>query len=152
MMIGEEEFALMVSEDIKNKADQMTKDLLRSPENRERWKKTLINIIKNVETRLEGLNKEAIVLRSTYPDFEADPAASIAKVIEKSERFKFHAEKKLAEVDRMLFLENDDPDSKLSSFLKDAILMHKKLKLQYKRPVDPADIGLWDAIDGKWTF
>ena len=151
-MIGEEEFALMVSEDIKNKADQMTKDLLRSPENRERWKKTLINIIKNVETRLEGLNKEAIVLRSTYPDFEADPAASIAKVIEKSERFKFHAEKKLAEVDRMLFLENDDPDSKLSSFLKDAILMHKKLKLQYKRPVDPADIGLWDAIDGKWTF
>ena len=39
-MIGEEEFALMVSEDIKNKADQMTKDLLRSPENRERWKKT----------------------------------------------------------------------------------------------------------------
>ena len=152
MMIGEEEFALMVSEDIKNKADQMTKDLLRSPENRERWKKTLINIIKNVETRLEGLNKEAIVLRSTYPDFEADPAASIAKVIEKSERFKFHAEKKLAEVDRMLFLENDDPDSKLSSFLKDAILMHKKLKLQYKRPVDPADIGLWDAVDGKWTF
>tara|TARA_A100001201_G_scaffold119384_1_gene102929 strand:- start:749 stop:1204 length:456 start_codon:yes stop_codon:yes gene_type:complete len=151
-MIGEEEFALMVSEDIKNKADQMTKDLLRSPENRERWKKTLINIIKNVETRLEGLNKEAIVLRSTYPDFEADPAASIAKVIEKSERFKFHAEKKLAEVDRMLFLENDDPDSKLSSFLKDAILMHKKLKLQYKRPVDPADIGLWDAVDGKWTF
>ena len=151
-MINEEEFALMVSEDIKNKADQMTKDLLRSPENRERWKKTLINIIKNVETRLEGLNKEAIVLRSTYPDFEADPAASIAKVIEKSERFKFHAEKKLAEVDRMLFLENDDPDSKLSSFLKDAILMHKKLKLQYKRPVDPADIGLWDAIDGKWTF
>ena len=151
-MIGEEEFALMVSEDIKNKADQMTKDLLRSPENRERWKKTLINIIKNVETRLEGLNKEAIVLRSTYPDFESDPAASIAKVIEKSERFKFHAEKKLAEVDRMLFLENDDPDSKLSSFLKDAILMHKKLKLQYKRPVDPADIGLWDAIDGKWTF
>jgi len=115
-MIGEQEFALMVSEDIKNRADQMTKDLLRSPDNRERWKRILIKIIKNVETRLDGLNKEAISLRNTYPDFEADPAASIAQVIEKSERFKFHAEKKLAEVDSMLFLENDDPDSKLSSF------------------------------------
>ena len=152
MMIGEQEFALMVSEDIKNRADQMTKDLLRSPDNRERWKQTLVKIIKNVETRLDGLNKEAMALRNTYPDFETDPAGSIAKVIEKSERFRFHAEKKLAEVDRLLFLETEDPDSKLSSFLKDAILMHKKLKLQYKCPVDPADIGLWDAVDGKWTF
>ena len=59
-MIGEQEFALMVSEDIKNRADQMTKDLLRSPDNRERWKQTLIKIIKNVETRLDGLNKEAV--------------------------------------------------------------------------------------------
>ena len=55
-------------------------------------------------------------------------------------------------MDRLLFLKTEDPDSKLSGFLRDAILMHKKLKLQYKRPVDPADVGLWDAIDGKWTF
>jgi hypothetical protein len=151
-MIGEQEFALMVSEDIKNKADQTTKDLLRDPDNRERWRATLIKIINNVETRLDTLNKEAISLRSNYPDFENDPAESIAKVIEKSERFRFHAEKKLAEVDRLLFLKTEDPDSKLSGFLRDAILMHKKLKLQYKRPVDPADVGLWDAIDGKWTF
>ena len=47
-MIGEQEFALMVSEDIKNRADQMTKDILRSPDNRERWKQTLIKIIKNI--------------------------------------------------------------------------------------------------------
>ena len=91
-MISEQEFALMVSEDIKNKSDQTTKDILRSPDNRERWKKTLIKIIKNVEVRLDTLNKEAISLWSNYPDFENDPAESIAKVIEKSERFRFHAE------------------------------------------------------------
>ena len=151
-MIGEEEFALMVSEDIKNKSDQVTKDILRSEENRERWRATLITIINNVETRIEYLNKEALALRHSYPDFDTDPAASIAQTIEKSERFKFHAEKKLAEVDRMIYLKQENPDSKLSSFLKDAILMHKRLKQQYKRPIDPADVALWDSIDGKWTF
>lgn len=151
-MITEQEFALMVSEDIKNRADQTTKDILRDKDNRGRWKETLIKIIKNVDERIDYLSKEAIALRATYPEFESDPAASLASTIEKSERFKFHAEKKLAEVDRLLFLKEEDPDSKLSGFLKDAILMHKKLKLQYKRPIDAADTSLWEAIDGKWNF
>ena len=151
-MLNETEFALMVSEDIKNKCDETTKELLRSKENRERWRDTLIRIIKNVEDRLSGLEADAALLRSQYPDFKHDPAGSVATTIEKSQRFKFHAEKRLAEADRLIFLKQESPDSKLSSFLRDAILMHKKLKLQYKRPVDPADVGLWDAADGKWSF
>jgi len=151
-MINETDFALMVSEDIKNKCDDTTKDLLRSKEIRDRWRDTLIRIIKNVTDRLEKLEAEAALLRAKYKDFDHDPAGSIASTIEKSQRFKFHAEKRLAEADRLIFLNEETPDSKLSSFLKDAILMHKKLKLQYKRPVDPADVGLWDAADGKWSF
>ncbi len=151
-MIDETEFALMVSEDIKNKADETTKELLRSKENRDRWRDTLVRIIENVKERLHKLESEAALLRAQYKDFEHDPAGSIATTIEKSQRFKFHAEKRLAEADRLIFLNEETPDAKLSSFLKDAILMHKKLKLQYKRPVDPADVGLWDAADGKWSF
>jgi hypothetical protein len=151
-MISEDQFALMVSEDIKNKADQTTKDILRSKDNRDRWRQALIKIISNVEKRVDYLSKEAMSLRHNYPNFEDDPAGSIAKTIEKSERFKFHAEKKLAEVDRLIFLKEENPDAKLSGFLKDAILMHKQLKQSYKRPADHADVALWNAIDGKWTF
>jgi len=151
-MIAEQEFALMVSEDIKNRADQTTKDILRAKGNRERWKTTLITIIKNVDARIDYLSKEAMALRATYPEFENDPAASLASTIEKSERFKFHAEKRLAEVDRLIFLKEENPDAKLSGFLKDAILMHKQLKQDYKKPIDHADVALWSAIDGKWIF
>lgn len=151
-MISDAEFSLMVSEDIKNRSDQITKDILRNKDNRNRWRDTLISIVKNVDERLTKLEADAAVLRTQYKDFESDPAASIAKVIEKSQRFKFHAEKKLAEVDRLIFLKEDNPDSKLSEFLKDAILMHKQLKQGYKRPIDAADVALWDAVDGKWGF
>ena len=151
-MISETDFALMVSEDIKNKCDETTKELLRSKENRDRWRETLIRIIKNVSNRLEKLESDAALLRAQYKDFDHDPAGSLATTIEKSQRFKFHAEKRLSEADRLIFLNEETPDSKLSSFLRDAILMHKQRKLEYKRPVDPADVGLWDAADGKWSF
>lgn len=150
-MIDSRDFALMVSEDIKNKADQKTKDFLRLRENWDDWRSCILTIIETVTEKISALQLEAAQLRETYSDFINDPAASISSQIEKSERFRFHAEKRLAEVDRLIHLDADhDPNVSLATFLRDAIIMHKKLKEPHNQ--DSIDEFLWDAIDGKWSF
>lgn len=146
------DFALMVSEDIKNKADQKTKDYLRLKENWNQWRDCIITIVETVTDKIETLNSEARQLRETYSDFINDPAASISAQIEKSERFRFHAEKRLAEVDRLIMLDGDhDPNVSLATFLRDAIMTHQQLKKNIDM-YDTFDIMLWDAVDGKWSF
>jgi len=147
-----ENFALMVSEDVKNKADQQTKDMLRLPENWERWRKCLIDIIENVSSKIDELDENILALRSTYSDFVSDPAASLENQREKSNRFRFYAEKRLAEVDRMIKLNAEpDPTVSLASFLRDAISFHRQNKIS-AGSYDTIDEVLWDSLDGKWSF
>lgn len=146
------EFAFMVSEDIKNKADIKTQEFLRLPANWKAWKHCLENIITNVNGRIEKMSQDVVELRRIYHDFESDPAASTINNIEKAERFKFHAEKRLVEVDRLIKL-NSQGDSNLSlaTFLRDAIELHRNLK--HEAGVwDETDTKLWEALYGEWGF
>ena len=151
-MIPPKEFALMVSEDIKGKSDSVTHDLLRSQEHREQWRESLIAIINNVNDQIKELTAEADHLRNIYnEDFVTDPAESISAKIDKAERFRYHAEKRLAEADRLISVGAVSKDMKLSSFLKDAIVEHMRLK-KGNNSYDKTDRQLWEAINGKWSF
>ena len=145
-------FSMIVSEDIKNRADRSSRELLRLPENREKWRQCVVEIIKAVDKKIEVLNEEMNNLRRIYSDFKVDPSGRIDSQIEKAERFRFHAEKKLAEVDRLIKLDADiDPELSLATFLRDAIKFHMQIKRD-NNTFDGVDCMLWESLEGKWSF
>lgn len=146
-------FEIIVSEDIKNKASQQDKDFLRLPENHLEWKQCLINIIQTVSEKIESLDADIESLRSAYSDFSIDPAAGLDDQREKSKRFRFYAEKRLAEVDRLISLGKDsDPSLSLATFLRDAIIAHRKWNSEHGLINSKGDDYLYAALDGEWKF
>lgn len=145
-------FAMIVSEDIKNKSSQHEKDMLRLPENHEKWRACLIDIIETVSGKIEELETDILSLRDAYSDFVSDPAAGLEDQKEKSKRFRFYAEKRLAEVDRLISLgETSDKSLSLATFLREAISTHKRIVTDTGSPSE-ADMALWSSLDGEWKF
>tara|TARA_Y100000004_G_scaffold111107_1_gene124725 strand:+ start:9084 stop:9539 length:456 start_codon:yes stop_codon:yes gene_type:complete len=151
MMGRMKDFEILVSEDIKNKTSAKDKEYLF--EHKEVWRDSLLMIIETVSEQIEQLDKEIKDLRDNYPDFDADPASSTNEKRIKANRFRFHAEKKLAEVDRMILLGHEpDPDTKLIHFLRDAILAHKQWHLDNELVPSEGDERLYKVLEGKWDF
>lgn len=145
------DFEMTVSEDIKGKSSTEDKDYLM--QNTEVWRDSLLIIIETVSEQITALEKEIKELRSAYPNFDSDPAASMVERRTKANRFRFHAEKKLAEVDRMIKLGHEpDPDAKLIHFLRDAILAHKQWHVDNELVLSEGDERLYKALEGKWDF
>ena len=146
-------FAIIVSEDIKNSASQHDRDFIRLPENLSMWKDCLLEIISTVSDKINELERDIKSLRSSYPDFVTDPAAGMEDQKSKSERFRFYAEKRLAEVERLTALgQPADPSLSLATFLRDAILAHKQLIESNDLSTSAADDCLYAALDGVWKF
>lgn len=152
-MISPTDFAMMVSEDIKGKADQLTRDMLRDPSNHNRWRDNLIQIIDKVNDQITELNTNITSIEQIYADqgFTHDPAESTRNKLEKAERFRYHAEKRLAEVDRLMSMGQVSEDMKLSSFLRSAIEEHMRLKTEHGNH-DDIDESLWVSLQGKWAY
>jgi len=147
------DFEVLVSEDIKNKVDQKLMDYLRLEENRDRWRHSLCRILSAVNENIRLLEEDAAALRASYSDFTIDPAASIEAKLEKSKRFRFHAEKRLAEIDRMTALgQDDDPSLSLATFLRDAIKAHRQWHVDNGLVNSEGDDLLYAALDGVWGF
>lgn len=148
-----ETFELLVSEDVKNKLAQHDKDFLRLPENRVKWRDCLLTIIDTVTTKIDSLEEEITRLRNTYSDFVVDPAASLDEQRDKAVRFRFYAEKRLAEADRLLALGEDaDPSLSLATFLRDAIMAHRQWHADEGMESTEGDDCLYAALDGEWKF
>ena len=146
-------FAIIVSEDIKNNCSQQDKDFLRLPENLQLWKECLLEIISTVSGKISELEADINSLRASYPDFVTDPAAGMEDKKTKSERFRFYAEKRLAEVDRLVTLgEPADPSLSLATFLRDAIIAHKRWHEDNDLVNSEGDDCLYAALDGVWKF
>jgi len=147
-------FAQIVSEDIKGKLEQRDQDILRLPENAGRWRTTLINIIQTVDEEIATINRSISSVLEMYPDFEANPVSkTLADKLAKTSRFRFHAEKRLAEAERILSLGAEvDPSLSLASFLKAAIEHHLSDKDDTEMGPDYHDERLRDALSGKWSF
>lgn len=141
------DFELAVSEDIKNKVDRTTRDLLRLPENRVAFRDCLLSIIETVSDKIQVLENDIASLRATYSEFSVDPAAGLEEQRDKAARFRFHAEKRLAEVERLIQLNYPgDPMLSLAAFLKGAIENHRDSKGAVG---DAYDLQLWSALDGE---
>ena len=148
-----ETFELLVSEDVKNKLDQHDKELLRLPENRLQWRDCLLTIIDTVTKKIDSLQEEISRLRETYSGFVTDPAAGLEEQKDKAVRFRFYAEKRLAEADRLLALGDEvDPSISLATFLRDAIISHRKWNEDNGVKLSEGDECLYAALDGEWKF
>jgi hypothetical protein len=152
-MIDPSDFAMMVSEDIKGKADMLTRDMLRESSNQKRWRDNLIEIINKVNDQIIGINQEITDLDNKYAEIMPgfSPTESLRKRLEKAERFRYHAEKRLAEADRLIAMGEETVDMKLSSFLRAAIEEHMRIKTSNGTP-DSVDNMLWESLSGKWAY
>lgn len=147
------DFALLVSEDVKNKLDQKSKDFLRLEENREEWRKCIMTIISTVTEKINQLSAEVSALRSEYAGFIIDPAEALEAKLDKAKRFRFHAEKRLVEIDRLTMLgQESDPSLSLATFLRDAIEAHRQWHIDNDLVPSEGDDSLYAALDGVWGF
>ena len=151
VMASMKDFEIIVSEDIKNKSSKTDREFLKS--HKEDWRDALLVIVQTVSHKIKELDNEIHALRSTYSGFEIDPATGLDEQRTKANRFRFHAEKKLAEVDRIIRLGHEpDPDTKLIHFLRDAILAHKQWHVDNQLVPSEGDERLYKALEGKWDF
>ena len=78
-MSQNDNFAMLVSEDIKNNASQQDKDFLRLPENQLKWRDALITIVETVTAKITSLDEEIARLRGTYTTFTIAPVIVTGK-------------------------------------------------------------------------
>lgn len=161
VMISDDAFARMVSEDVKNKISSPEKGVLMRPENWERWKESLLILIQNLDRQIESLVSDADADAERYMSMGRSGerlAAAAARDyqfrIKKIDRFKFHVNRRLDEV--MVMIETGETKQEdgweKAAFLENAIYKHRALLREFELEETSIDKALWDALDGKWEF
>ncbi len=160
-MLSDDAFARLVAEDVKNKASIDQQNYLRSPETRERWKKTLYALISNLSEQIAGVDAEEAADAKRYGDMGKagemllfESAHNHIDHRKKIERFRFYVEQRLSEADRLIALGDESVSTDLSmmAFLQKAITMHRDKMERYDLEPTVIDEALWAALDGKWVF
>lgn len=161
VMISDDAFARMVSEDVKNKISSAEKSVLMQPENWGRWKETLLVLIENLDRQIESLANDADADAERYSSMgrSGERLASAAARdyqfrIKKIDRFKFHVNRRLDEVMVMIETGNVKEENgwERAAFLENAIFRHRALLKEFELEETPVDRALWDALEGKWEF
>lgn len=161
VMISDDAFARMVSEDVKNKISSAEKGVLMQPENWGRWKETLLVLIENLDRQVESLANDADTDAERYSSMgrSGERLASAAARdyqfrIKKIDRFKFHVNRRLDEV--MVMIETGDVKKEngweRAAFLENAIYKHRAMLKEFELEETPIDRALWSALEGKWDF
>lgn len=161
VMINDDVFARMVSEDVKNKLSSVQKQLLLQPENWERWKEGLLLLIENLDIQIESIKDDADADAERYLSMgrsgerlATEAAREYQHRIKKIDRFKFYVNRRLDEV--MTMIETGETVSSdgwdRASFLENAIIKHKNLLREYDLEETSIDRALWSAINGNWEF
>jgi len=161
--ISDDEFARLVSEDVKNKISSRQKEILLNPSFRSRWQRALLMLIENVNNQLEDISIDREADRRRYRAMgndgtvllqESEIAYSTRSM--KIERFKFHINRRLDDVVKLI--ENDslanpqsDPNKDADLFKK-AIIKHRSLYEKFDIEPTDTDLALWRVLDNQWTF
>ena len=159
--MNDDAFARLVAEEVKNKVSRSQRRVLLEQNNWDRWKRALEALIDTLQDQLDviaededadkerygALGKEGVVLLS-----QAMSEYSMRKA--KIERFKFHVERKLDDVEQMIASGEvpEDDATKSAILFQNAIKKHKQLIEKYDIEATPIDLALWDALDGQWSF
>lgn len=159
--MNDDVFARLVAEEVKNKVSKSQRLALMEKQNWDRWKRALMALVESLQGQLDVIADDEEADRDRYAKLGADGQRLLAMATSeyaarksKIERFKFHVERRLDEVEQMIStgrpLENDP--LKNAILYENAIKKHKDMIEQYNIEPTPIDLALWDALDGQWTF
>jgi hypothetical protein len=159
--MNDDVFARLVAEEVKNKVSKSQRLILMEKQNWDRWKRALIVLIGTLQTQLDNIADDEENDRERYEALGPDGQRLLSMAMSdykmrrsKIERFKFHVERRLDEVEQMLTtgkpIENDP--LKNAVLYENAIKKHKELIETYDIEPTPIDIALWDTLEGNWSF
>ncbi len=160
-MLSDDAFARLVAEDVKNKASVDQQNYLRSPETRDRWKRTLYALIENLTVQIAAIDSEEKSDTKRYKDMGKagkmllfESSQNHADHRKKVERFRFYVEQRITEADRLIALGDEDVSTDLSmtAFLRKAITMHRDKMDKYDLEPTVIDEALWATLEGKWVY
>ena len=159
--MNDDVFARLVAEEVKNKVSKSQRMALMEKQNWDRWRRALIALVDSLQGQLDTIADDEDADRERYRKLGVDGQRLLAMAVSeyanrrsKIERFKFHVERRLDEVEQMIQtgkpLDNDP--SKNAILYENAIKKHKDMIEQYNIEPTPIDLALWDSLDGEWTF
>jgi len=160
MKISDDAFAKIVAEEVKNRASQANRAILLDKENWDRWSRALRALIDNLDQQLSDIESDIDADTERYNAIEeGDVLLSTSLAVyesrkKKIQRFKFHVENRLIQVDSMIetgVTPKDEPVAALLH-LQNAIRTHKRLMYEFELEDTPLDRALWASLDGKWLF
>lgn len=163
MYISDDEFARLVSEDVKNKVSSRQRQILLDPENWNRWQRALMLLIENLDNQIEDIEAD---MRADNERFGAMGEDGIVLLEEsqyayrsrkmKIERFRFHVNRRLDDV--TVVIETGAPENAKTTvsgdanFYRMAIAKHRALLEEYDLEATQIDRALWKALDHEWAF
>lgn len=166
MYVSDDEFARLVSEDVKNKISSRQRQVLLDPKNWSRWQRALLMLIENLEEQISDIDADQESDKMRFSAMgedglillqESEFAYQSKKT--KIERFKFHVNRRLDDV--VSIIESGKADSlqrdilTISSdanFYRKAIAKHRDLLEEYDLEATEIDRALWRALDNEWAF
>jgi hypothetical protein len=161
MVIDNETFAKMVAEEVKNKLSPSQRNTLLEQHNWDRWQAALVALADNLNNQIMSIDADSDADTQRYSSFGNDGN----KLIEESEnaynnrkrkieRFKFHVERRLDDVTKMIetgaIAESNGWEE--VSFYRRAIVQHRLMLQEYDLEETSIDRALWAALDKRWEF
>lgn len=153
-------FAKLVAEEVKNRVSSESRSHLLEKDSWNRWRKALVLLIDNLDIQIEDIRSDVISDTERYSQIE-DGSVLLSTALaayemrkKKIERFRFHVQNRLTQVDKMIQTGVAIEDEPLAALmlLKKAIRMHKQLMFEQDMEETPIDKALWAVLDGKWIF
>lgn len=161
MAMNDDAFARLVAEEVKNKVSRSQRAILLEQANWDKWKRALIALIETLHSQLDNIADDEEADKERYSRLGRDGQKLLALALSeyaqrksKIERFRFHVERRLDEVERMIgtgVIPEVEADQN-AVLLTNAIKKHKELIERYDIEPTVIDQSLWDALDGQWTF
>jgi hypothetical protein len=154
--MNDEIFSRLVADDVKNRVSDAQREYLELPQNRERWKRALVALVRNLSAQIDDIKSDKELDIDRYSQFGEDGKALLAEAmtsydsrLAKIERFKFYVDKRL---DYVVSLGEDESVAARAQFLEAAIRKHKELMIEFDMEETDLDVALWEALDNKWSF
>jgi hypothetical protein len=153
-------FAKLVAEEVKNKVTNETREILFKQENWDRWERSLIALVENLNGQLQRISEDKEADTERYSSMEegnvllSEALSFYEKQAKKIERFKFHVENRLVQVSKMIATGSrfEDDMSKQIVMLRKGIEAHRKMMNDFDLEETAIDRALWDLLSGQWSF
>lgn len=160
-MMSDDAFARLVADEVKNRVTPAQRDYFQLPENWDRWQRALVALIENLDDQLARLQEREERERVRYEALGQDGLRLLAEMLAdvegrmaKVSRFRYHVERRLESVQRMVNSQSDviAERAQVADFLRTAIAQHRALCVEANLDPTPIDEALWSALDGRWEF